>query len=117
MALQLPIETLDGETITAYLVPVELTIIPRQKRSRFSFQAYRSAQAAAEGKAPLQFPMIPVEVLGGDFDGAAMSPLSTLWSDEGGVIPPGATIYDVLARLAYGLGKQHSEILATAEDV
>jgi hypothetical protein len=117
MALHLPIETMDGEAISAYLVPVELTIIPRQKRSRFSFQAYRSAMAAAEGKAPLQFPMIPVDVVGDDFDATAAAPLSSLWADVGGVIPPDATIYDALARLAYGLGKQHSEVLATAEDV
>lgn len=115
MALELPIETQDGENIAAYLVPAGIYIEPANNAARFVFLAYRSAQARAVGKAPLQFPPIEVNVSGVDFASTAMAPLSSLW--EGGAIPADATIYDAIARLAYGLGKQHSEVLATAEDV
>ncbi|CAB4139601.1 hypothetical protein UFOVP349_57 [uncultured Caudovirales phage] len=115
MALQLPIQTQDGENIAAYFVPAGIYIEPANNAARFLFLAYRSALARADGKAPLQFPPIEVNVTNGDFGATAMAPLNTLW--EGGAIPADATIYDAIARLAYGLGKQHSEVLATAEDV
>lgn len=115
MALSLPIETQDGESISAYLVPAGIYIEPANNAARFVFLPYRSAEARADGKAPLQFPPIDVVVTNGDFGTASASPLTSLW--ESGPVPDDATIYDVIARLAYGLGKQHSEILATAEDV
>ena len=114
MALQLPIETQDGENIKAYLVPAGIYIEPANNSARFLFLAYRSAQAKAEGKAPLQFPPIEVNVSGEGFAHAALAPLAQLY---GGQVPGDATIYSAIARLAYGLGKEHSKVLATAEDV
>lgn len=117
MALQLPITTRDGETLDAYLVPAAILFDVAGKRAEFRFTPYRSREAFAQGLAPVQFDQIVVIVPPDQFDSIAKMPAKALWNHNGEQMPADATIYEVIARLAYGLGKTASPVLATAEDV